>query len=56
MELTLDLSAFTSAQRYELLALIESFATPRFIPSADESAEHDHHSKTCPLYCYSESH
>lgn len=37
MELTLDLSAFTSEQRYALLALIESFATPRYIPSADEA-------------------
>lgn len=40
MELTLDLSAFTPKQRYELLALVESFATPRYIPSADENAEH----------------
>lgn len=41
MELTLDLSAFTHEQRISLLALIESFATPRYIPSADEHAEHD---------------
>jgi hypothetical protein len=41
MELTLDLSTFTSEQRYALLALIESFATPRYIPSADENAERD---------------
>lgn len=53
MELTLDLSQFTLAQRQELLALIESFATPRYIPTADEHAEHD---CVCgcidPFYCY----
>lgn len=36
MELTLDLSQFTHEQRVELLALVESFAIPRYIPSADE--------------------
>ena len=39
--LTLDLSELTPTQREELFALIESFAKPRFIPSADEHAEHD---------------
>ena len=40
MELTLDLSALKPSQRQALLALVESFVTPRYIPSADENAEH----------------
>lgn len=49
MELTLDLSAFTFEQRYELLALIESFAAPRYIPSADEKAEHSAPAEIIPI-------
>ena len=39
--LTLDLSSLKPAQRQALLALVESFITPQYVPTSDELAEHD---------------
>lgn len=38
--LTLDLSALKPSQRQELLALVESFHEPYYIPTSEETAEH----------------